>query len=58
MNDPHPRVRAAAAMALGRTGSEYALPPLRDALEDDADQVRRAADRALAHVERRLRRDR
>lgn len=54
MTDPHPRVRAAAVMALGRTGGEFALPPLRAALEDDDGHVRRAADRALAHVERRL----
>lgn len=56
VTDPHPRVRAAAVMALGRSGSEFALPSLRAALEDDDGPVRRAADRSLAHVERRLHR--
>jgi len=56
VTDPHPRVRAAAVMALGRTGSEFALAQLRAALEDDDGPVQRAADRALAQVEHRLRR--
>ncbi|CAN5711359.1 hypothetical protein BH23DEI1_BH23DEI1_11980 [soil metagenome] len=54
LEDPHPRVRTAAATALGRTGNEFALAPLNDALDDMDGLVRRAADRALVQVERRM----
>ena len=57
LSDEHPRVRAAAATALGRTGNEFAVGPLREAVDDVVEGVREQADRALAKVEKRLERD-
>ena len=33
----HPRARAAAATALGRTGNEFAIDPLQEAIDDEAE---------------------
>ena len=49
-----PRVRAAALRALGVSGDTEHLDAVRTGLEDDAEEVRRAAARALERMESRL----
>ena len=49
-----PRVRAAAVRALGAGGDVEHVPAVRDALGDDAEEVRRAAQRALETMQARL----
>jgi HEAT repeat protein len=54
VGDATPRVRAAAAGALGVVGEFEQADALRSALDDDDPAVRRAADGALDELERRL----
>ena len=49
-----PRVRAAAMRALGSCGDTEHLDAVRHGLEDEAEEVRRAAARALERMEHRL----
>jgi hypothetical protein len=49
-----PRVRAAAARALGSCGDVEHLPAVHELLEDPEEDVRRAAGRALERMEARL----
>ncbi len=49
-----PRVRAAALRALGAAGDVEHLPAVRAVLHDDAEEVRRAAARALGRLRVRL----
>ena len=49
-----PRVRAAALRALGAAGDVEHVPAVRGALEDDAEEVRAAAARALDRMRTRL----
>ncbi len=52
--DAVPRVRAAAARVLGAVGEAEHGGALHDALDDDEEAVRLAAERALRHLEERL----
>jgi hypothetical protein len=49
-----PRVRTNAARALGACGDTEHLDTLRDLVDDEAEEVRRAAGRALERIGRRL----
>jgi HEAT repeats len=49
-----PRVRATAARLLGVAGDSEHLPAVRELLEDESSEVRRAAARALERLEDRL----
>ena len=51
-----PRVRAAAARALGAAGDVEHVPAVEELFDDDAAEVRRAADRALEQLRARLHR--
>jgi len=48
------RVRSAAARALGSCGDSEHLDALRELVDDEAEEVRRAAARAVVHLEKRL----
>ncbi len=49
-NDPSPKVRRIAAMMLGQSGSDDAIPALSAAERDQDQKVRRAASRAIARL--------
>lgn len=57
LSDPVPRVRAAAARALGVVGEAEHAPALREATADDESQVSTRAAAALRSMSRRLDRD-
>ncbi|MEV0843345.1 HEAT repeat domain-containing protein [Actinocatenispora sera] len=54
LSDPVPRVRIAAARALGVVGEAEHAPALREAVADDQDQVVARAEAALRAMSRRL----
>ena len=51
--DAHPRVRAAAALSIGRVGSMHSMAWLSELSEDSVLPVRQAADRAIAALQAR-----
>ncbi|BCJ33727.1 hypothetical protein Athai_12300 [Actinocatenispora thailandica] len=57
LSDPVPRVRAAAARALGVVGEAEHAPPLRKATADEEAQVSTRAEAALRTLSKRLDRD-
>jgi HEAT repeat protein len=57
LSDPVPRVRVAAARALGVVGEAEHAPALREATADDESQVSTRAQAALRSMSKRLDRD-
>jgi HEAT repeat protein len=54
VGDPVPRVRAAALLALGRVGESEHAPALAHSRRDPSPLVRRAAEKALKELARRV----
>ncbi len=52
LHDPNRYVRGTSAILLGEIGDVRAIEPLRGLLQDELDDVRRAAERALGKLER------
>ncbi len=55
VSDPHPRVRAAVALSIGRKGTARSTIWLRDLAQDPELLVRRTAERAITTLQARLR---